>query len=214
MSQYPSDAQSNPKTPKRDKLFTRWGQLKVERATWWSHWQEISSYLLPRSGRFFVQDRDKGWRRHNNIYDNTGTGLVSCDAAPEFVLLPCRIIDVGVGYYRMRPLGFQAGDESPDHPGKVKAGTFAGGLIVFDDYGTCTDWPTVAWQYRDYGATGWSHFAVRYFFQDTIWFDVDPGLAGTGPYEFRAVLTDCAGQSITTDIDWITLVDKDAALEE
>ena len=73
MSQYPSDAQSHPKSPKRDKLFTRWGHLKVERATWWSHWQEISSYLLPRSGRFFVQDRDKGWRRHNNIYDNTGT---------------------------------------------------------------------------------------------------------------------------------------------
>lgn len=73
MSQFPSDAQSNPKSPKRDKLFTRWGQLKSERASWWSHWQEISSYLLPRSGRFFVQDRDKGWRRHNNIYDNTGT---------------------------------------------------------------------------------------------------------------------------------------------
>ena len=73
MSQFPSDAQSNPKTPKRDKLFTRWGQLKSERASWWSHWQEISAYLLPRSGRFFVQDRDKGWRRHNNIYDNTGT---------------------------------------------------------------------------------------------------------------------------------------------
>lgn len=73
MSQFPSDAQSNPKSPKRDKLFTRWGQLKSERMSWWSHWQEISAYLLPRSGRFFVQDRDKGWRRHNNIYDNTGT---------------------------------------------------------------------------------------------------------------------------------------------
>lgn len=73
MSTFPSDAQSNPKAPKRDKLYTRWGQLKTERATWWAHWQEISTYLLPRSGRFFVQDRDKGWRRHNNIYDNTGT---------------------------------------------------------------------------------------------------------------------------------------------
>lgn len=73
MSQFPSDAQSNPKSPTRDKLFTRWGMLKSERATWWSHWQEITQYLLPRSGRYFVQDRDKGWRRHNNIYDNTGT---------------------------------------------------------------------------------------------------------------------------------------------
>lgn len=73
MSEFTSDAQSHPKAPQRDKLFTRWGQLKAERATWWAHWQEITTYLLPRNGRYFVQDRDKGWRRHNNIYDNTGT---------------------------------------------------------------------------------------------------------------------------------------------
>ena len=73
MSQFPSDAQSYPNAPTRDKLFTRWGQLKSERASWWAHWQEITTYLLPRNGRYFVQDRDKGWRRHNNIYDNTGT---------------------------------------------------------------------------------------------------------------------------------------------
>ena len=73
MSDFTSDAQSHPQAPTRDKLFTRWGQLKTERATWWAHWQEITTYLLPRNGRFFVQDRDKGWRRHNNIYDNTGT---------------------------------------------------------------------------------------------------------------------------------------------
>jgi len=73
MSQFPSDAQSYSNAPTRDKLFTRWGQLKSERASWWAHWQEITTYLLPRNGRYFVQDRDKGWRRHNNIYDNTGT---------------------------------------------------------------------------------------------------------------------------------------------
>jgi hypothetical protein len=73
MSQFPSDAKSYPNAPERDKLFTRWGQLKSERASWWAHWQEITTYLLPRNGRYFVQDRDKGWRRHNNIYDNTGT---------------------------------------------------------------------------------------------------------------------------------------------
>lgn len=73
MSDFTSDAQSHPKAPTRDKLFTRWGMLKTERATWWAHWQEITTFLLPRNGRYFVQDRDKGWRRHNNIYDNTGT---------------------------------------------------------------------------------------------------------------------------------------------
>lgn len=73
MSQFTSDAGSHPQAPERDKLFTRWGQLKAERASWWAHWQEITTYLLPRNGRYFRQDRDKGWRRHNNIYDNTGT---------------------------------------------------------------------------------------------------------------------------------------------
>jgi hypothetical protein len=73
MSEFTSDAQSNSRMPMRDKLYTRWGQLKTERSSWWSHWKEISDYLLPRSGRFFIQDRDKGWRRHNSIYDNTGT---------------------------------------------------------------------------------------------------------------------------------------------
>lgn len=73
MSQFPSDATSYSGAPRRDQLYTRWGQLKQERATWWSHWGEITTYLLPRNGRYFRQDRDKGWRRHNNIYDNTGT---------------------------------------------------------------------------------------------------------------------------------------------
>ena len=73
MSEFTSDAQSNPKSPTRDKLYTRWGQLKSERATWYPHWKELSDYLLPRSGRFFIQDRDRGQRRHNSIYDNTGT---------------------------------------------------------------------------------------------------------------------------------------------
>jgi hypothetical protein len=81
MSEYTSDAQSNSKSPKRDKLFTRWGALKSERATWLSHWKEISDYMLPRSGRFFIQDRDKGWKRHNNIYDSTGTRALRVLAA-------------------------------------------------------------------------------------------------------------------------------------
>jgi hypothetical protein len=54
-------------------LFTRWGQLKSERASWYAHWQELTSYILPRNGRYFVQDRNRGYRRHNNIYDSTGT---------------------------------------------------------------------------------------------------------------------------------------------
>lgn len=56
----------------RTLLLRRWQALKTERSSWDPHWGEISGHLLPRSGRFFVQDRNKGQRRYNNIYDNTG----------------------------------------------------------------------------------------------------------------------------------------------
>lgn len=56
----------------RENLLKRWGQMKTERASWWAHWQEVSTYVLPWSGRYFRQDRDKGIRRGNQIYDNTG----------------------------------------------------------------------------------------------------------------------------------------------
>ena len=68
-------------TIKHDKIFTRWGALKTERATWDSHWKEISDYLLPRSGRFFSQDRNNGNRRHNAIHDNTDTRALRVLAA-------------------------------------------------------------------------------------------------------------------------------------
>lgn len=65
----------------RTDLLRRWGELKTERASWLSHYQELSNFLLPRNGRFFVQDRNRGGRRHNNIYDSTGTRAVRVLAA-------------------------------------------------------------------------------------------------------------------------------------
>ena len=62
----------NQQTP-RSKLTARWEQLKNERSSWMAHWREISDYLLPRSGRYFAQDRNRGEKKHNNIYDSTGT---------------------------------------------------------------------------------------------------------------------------------------------
>jgi hypothetical protein len=65
----------------RQLLQTRWGALKTERASWFGHWREISTYLLPRNGRFFVQDSNRGQKRHNAIYDNTGTRALRTLAA-------------------------------------------------------------------------------------------------------------------------------------
>ena len=72
---------AQPLTIDRAKLFNRWGQLKSERASWYGQWKELSRYLLPYSGRFFVQDRNKGWQRFNNIYDNTATRALRVLAA-------------------------------------------------------------------------------------------------------------------------------------
>ena len=66
---------------KRDKLLGRARALKNERSSWDTHWQEISDYLLPRSGRFFNTDRNKGDKRHNNIYDSTSTRALRILAA-------------------------------------------------------------------------------------------------------------------------------------
>ena len=66
-------ANDGAKAPDRDKLVNRLGALRSERASYWGHWQDLSRYILPRSGRFFTQDRNKGEKRHNSIYDNTGT---------------------------------------------------------------------------------------------------------------------------------------------
>ena len=51
----------------------RWSDLKSERSTWVGHWRELSQYLQPRLGQYLVSDVNKGEKRHNSIYDNTGT---------------------------------------------------------------------------------------------------------------------------------------------
>lgn len=71
----------DPKDSMRTEMLRRWSGLNNERSSWISHWQEISSYLLPRSGRFFLEDRNKGGKRHNNIYDNTGTRALRVHSA-------------------------------------------------------------------------------------------------------------------------------------
>jgi hypothetical protein len=55
----------------RQRILQRKGALDLERASWISHWREISEYQQPRLGRYFVTDTNKGVKRHTSIYDNT-----------------------------------------------------------------------------------------------------------------------------------------------
>jgi hypothetical protein len=59
----------------------RWGALQAERSSWITQYREISDFLLPRSGRFFITDRNVGDKRHNNILDDEGTRAVRTLAA-------------------------------------------------------------------------------------------------------------------------------------
>ena len=87
--------------PLRDRLLMRWSALKSERASWMAHWQEISNVTLPRSGRYTAQDRNKGTKRHNTIYDNTsiralrilGAGMMSGATSPARPWLRLRTAD-------------------------------------------------------------------------------------------------------------------------
>ena len=57
----------------RKHYLTRWEGLKTERSSWDGHWKELAQYVLPRSSRFLTTDRNRGDKKHNRIYDNTGT---------------------------------------------------------------------------------------------------------------------------------------------
>lgn len=59
----------------------RWQALQSERTSWVPHWQDLSRHLQPRLGKFFTADRNKGEKRHNNIYDSTATRAVRVLAA-------------------------------------------------------------------------------------------------------------------------------------
>ena len=61
----------------RKHCLRRWGALKTERASWFTHWREINEYLIPRSGRFLGDgargDVNRGDKKHHSILDSTGT---------------------------------------------------------------------------------------------------------------------------------------------
>lgn len=58
---------------KRQRLEILRSQLENERNSFKAHWRQLNDYILPRRGRFFVQDNNKGDRRNLNIIDSTGT---------------------------------------------------------------------------------------------------------------------------------------------
>ncbi len=70
-----------PTFSRRQHYLARKGALWTERSSFFTHWQELSRFYLPRSGRFILTDRNKGDKRFNNINDNAGTRALRILAA-------------------------------------------------------------------------------------------------------------------------------------
>lgn len=76
----PAPQGGDPRNP-RQKLMARKAALWNERSSWLTQWREISDYVLPRAGRYFPGDRNKGQKRSTKIYDNTGVRALRVLAA-------------------------------------------------------------------------------------------------------------------------------------
>lgn len=64
----------------REAVQRRLSALRTERSSWMEHWREINEVLLPRTGRFFATEENKGSRR-NDILDDTATAALGTLAA-------------------------------------------------------------------------------------------------------------------------------------
>ncbi len=136
-----------------DQYRKRWASLVTERSSWMSHWQEISQFLLPRSGRFFVTDRNRGEKRHNNIIDSTATralrilaaGMMSGMSSPARPWFRLTVLDEDLMEYapvklwldqvakRMRSIFSRSNTYRALHNAYEELGAFGTAAIVIED---------------------------------------------------------------------------------
>lgn len=57
----------------RDYFNRRLSSMKQERESFINHWKDLSDFVQPRRGRFFISDRNKGDRRYQSIINSKAT---------------------------------------------------------------------------------------------------------------------------------------------
>ncbi|MEQ0776174.1 portal protein [Paraburkholderia tropica] len=68
-----AEGNAKPQKTPMELILRRWYALKSERSSWIQEYMDITRVLLPRAGRYFVDDRNRGNRRNQAIYDNSAT---------------------------------------------------------------------------------------------------------------------------------------------
>lgn len=65
----------------RKRVLAMHSALLTDRSSWDAQWEEIGKQVLPRSVRLTTSDNNKGSKRYNKIYDNTGVRALRVLAA-------------------------------------------------------------------------------------------------------------------------------------
>jgi hypothetical protein len=89
-------------------LDKRYTVLYNDRASWYTHWQDLNRYYMPRNGQFLQANQDRGERQHNDIIDDTGTqalktsssGLINDMASPSRPWFALEIADRDLMKYK------------------------------------------------------------------------------------------------------------------
>lgn len=68
-------------TMDRNELQKRWTGLDLDWQSWRSVYQDCTDFMLPFSGRYFETDRNRGYNRYGNIYDEEATFALNVLAA-------------------------------------------------------------------------------------------------------------------------------------
>jgi hypothetical protein len=139
---------------------TRHQALKNELSSWIAHYKELSTFCSPRSGRFFTQDRNKGDRKHNNIYDNTGlralgvlaAGMMSGNTSPARPWFRLAVHDTDLMEYE---------------PVKVWLNQVT--LLMRDVFERSNTYRSLHKAYRELGCFGTAAFAVLENYKTVIW---------------------------------------------
>lgn len=89
-----------PDQDRRDYCMRRLSSLKLERESFINHYKELSEYIEPRRGRFFITDRNKGDRRNNKIINSRGTQALRTAQSGMFA----GIMSPGRPWFKFEPL--------------------------------------------------------------------------------------------------------------
>lgn len=143
----------------KDQAWKRLSALKTERGSWDSHAKELAQNLMPRSSRFFAQDRNRGGNRHNAIYDNTGLRGVRVLAAG----LMSGMTSPARPWFRMEPSNEQLKASQP-----VKAWCALVTTMIQDVFSQSNTYNSLHALYEELGVFGTGSSIVMPDFNDMV----------------------------------------------